>query len=158
MAPRILVDLETIDLERVLFPIEEIRKVNPQRFEFEQLTAIHHCDPETLTAVGSREIRDDEFWVRGHLPGNPLLPGVLMIEAAAQLCSFFQSKYFGSDSFFAFGGLEAVRFRSVVRPGDRLILIAKGKSVRERRSIFACQGVVGRKLAFEGDVIGVRMR
>ena len=68
---------------------EAIRQVNPQRFEMEQLTAIVYVDPVNHVIVGYKDVRHDEFWVRGHMPDYPLLPGVLMCEAAAQLCSYY---------------------------------------------------------------------
>ena len=69
----------------------------------------------------------DEFWVRGHMPGFPLLPGVLMCEAAAQLGAYYLCAYRPFDGdFLGFGGMDNVRFRGKVSPGDRLVLIAKG--------------------------------
>ena len=52
----------------------------------EQLDGHRPPRPEQHLVVGYKDVRADEFWVRGHMPGNPLLPGVLMCEAAAQLC------------------------------------------------------------------------
>ncbi len=53
--------------------------------------------------------------------------------------------------------MENVRFRGTVKPGDRLVLVAKGKEVRPRRSIFAVQGFVGTTMVFHADIIGVPM-
>ena len=85
MPPKLLVDLTQIDLDQVTISIEEIREVNAQRYEMEQLLGIITHRPDEGYVVGFKDVRDDEFWVRGHIPGRPLLPGVLMIEAAAQL-------------------------------------------------------------------------
>jgi 3-hydroxyacyl-[acyl-carrier-protein] dehydratase len=61
-----------------------------------------------------------------------------------------------SSDFIAFGGLENVKFRGLVRPGDRLIVAARMTEHRVgRRAIFACQGIVGKSLVFHGDIIGV---
>jgi 3-hydroxyacyl-[acyl-carrier-protein] dehydratase len=89
MPPKLLVDLSGIDLTRVAIPIEKIRAVNPQRYEMEQLSGVITYRPELGYIIGFRDVRPDEFWVRGHIPGRPLFPGVLMIEAAAQLSSFY---------------------------------------------------------------------
>src|SRR5438034_9862034 len=108
--------------------LDAIRRVNPQRFEMEQLTAIVHVDTSRHLIVGYKDVRADEFWVRGHMPGFPLLPGVLMCEAAAQLCGYYISVYAPMPSdFIGFGGMESVRFRGQVSPGERLVLVAKGK-------------------------------
>ena len=110
MAPRIIYDLNSIDWTDVAFNIEAIRQVNPQRHEFEQLTAISKLLPKEKLVIGYRDVRADEFWVRGHIPGNPILPGVLMLEAAAQLSSFFCGKYYeGDQRFFGFGAIDGVK-------------------------------------------------
>ena len=80
-----IVDLDSIDFDRVLADVHEIRKYNPQRFEMEQLSAIVHEDPQNVTCVGYKDVAHDEFWVRGHMPGMPLMPGVVMLEAVAQV-------------------------------------------------------------------------
>ena len=89
MPPVALVDPATIDTSRVLVDREGIRRGNPQRFEMEQLTAIVAIDPEKHLIIGYKDVEPDEFWVRGHMPDYPLMPGVLMCEAAAQLSSYY---------------------------------------------------------------------
>jgi len=145
-----------IDWNRVIVDLDGIRKVNPQRFEMEQLTAIVHIDPEKHIIAGYKDIHQEEFWVRGHLPDYPLFPGVLMCEAAAQLCSYYIiTRGYGRGDFVGFGGLENVRFRGKVRPGDRLLLIGKATKLHRRQTICNVQGFVGTKLVFNGDIIGV---
>src|SRR5690242_5590200 len=89
MPPQAHCDLASLDAGRVLADKEAIRRVLPQRFEMEQLEAIIHLDPAAAIIVGYKDVRHDEFWVRGHMPGYPLMPGVLMCEAAAQLVSYY---------------------------------------------------------------------
>src|SRR5439155_26934523 len=112
MPPEVHFDPSQLDLTNVVADRETIRGVIPQRGEMEQLTAIVYVDTEQEILAGYKDVRHDEFWVRGHMPGAPLLPGVLMCEAAAQLCSFYIVKYSGllRDGFIGFGGLENVRF------------------------------------------------
>lgn len=149
-------DPASIDWNRVIVDLDGIRKVNPQRFELEQLTAIVLIDTEKHIIAGYKDVHKDEFWVRGHLPNYPLLPGVLMCEAAAQLCSYYITTHgHARGDFIGFGGLEKVRFRGQVRPGDRLLLIGKGIKLHHRKTVFNVQGLVGSKLVFDGDIIGV---
>jgi 3-hydroxyacyl-[acyl-carrier-protein] dehydratase len=156
MPPELHFDLASLDLSRVVVDLEGIRRVNPQRFEMEQLTAIVHIDPEQDLIVGYKDVRDDEFWVRGHMPGYPLLPGILMCEAAAQLCSYYTvTQGLLQGDFIGFAGMEDVRFRGLVRPGDRLVLVGKGIRVRRRQTIFDVQGFVGSPMVFHANVIGV---
>jgi 3-hydroxyacyl-[acyl-carrier-protein] dehydratase len=122
----------------------------------EQLTAIILLEPERQLVVGYKDVRSDEFWVRGHMPDYPLLPGVLMCEAAAQLCSYYvMTQAVMQGDFIGFGGLEDVRFRGLVRPGDRLVLVGKVKRLHHRQTIFNVQGFVGPTMVFHADVIGV---
>src|SRR3954471_9682995 len=126
MPPVALVDPATIDTSRVLVDREGIRRGNSQRFEMEQLTAIVAIDQEHHLIIGYKDIAADEFWVRGHMPDYPLMPGVLICEAAAQLSSYYSvSIKLLKEGFLGFGGMEDVRFRGQVRVGDRLVIVGK---------------------------------
>jgi 3-hydroxyacyl-[acyl-carrier-protein] dehydratase len=156
MPPVALVDPATFDTSRVIADREAIRRGNPQRFEMEQLTAIIYLDPKEHLIIGYKDVEADEFWVRGHMPDYALLPGVLMCESAAQLSSFFcHEAKVHKDGFIAFGGMEDVRFRGQVRPGDRLVLVAKAIRLHRRHTMFDCQGFVGSNMVFHGKIIGV---
>src|SRR5258708_28833135 len=121
MPPELHFDLAQVDCSKVLADKDAIRRYNPQRFEMEQLDAIVHIDMEKHLIVGYKDVRLDEFWVRGHMPDYPLLPGVLMCEAAAQLCSYFFVAYVLMPSdIIDFRGLEKVHLTGTVPPGIRL--------------------------------------
>jgi 3-hydroxyacyl-[acyl-carrier-protein] dehydratase len=156
MPPQLHLNPVDLDLGRVVADIEAIRRVNPQRFEMEQLSAIVHLDPEQQVIAGYKDVGHDEFWVRGHMPGYPILPGVLMCEAAAQLCSYYiTTQGLLQGDFLGFGGLEEVRFRGSVHPGDRLVLIGKLARYHRRQTVFNVQGFVGTSMVFHADIIGV---
>lgn len=156
MPPEAILDVGALDLTRILADQEAIRRINPQRYEMEQLTAIVHVDPTQHLVVGYKDVRHGEFWVRGHMPDFPLLPGVLMCEAAAQLCSYYiATQGLMAGDFIGFGGMENVRFRSMVRAGDRLVLVGKAQKMNRRQTIFAIQGFVGSIMVFHADIIGV---
>ncbi len=151
-----LVDPATIDTSRVIADREAIRRGNPQRFEMEQLTAIVKLDRDEHLIIGYKDVTPDEFWVRGHMPDYPLMPGVLMCEAAAQLASFYCHVINLSEgNIIGFGGMEDVRFRGQVRPGDRLILVSKAHRVHRRQTIFETQGFVEANMVYHGRIIGV---
>jgi 3-hydroxyacyl-[acyl-carrier-protein] dehydratase len=159
MPPELHRNPAELDLGRIVADREAIRKVNPQQFDMEQLTAIVYVDPAQHLIAGYKDVRPDEFWVRGHMPDYPLLPGVLMCEAAAQLCSYYiATNGLMQGDYIGFGGLENVRFRSPVRPGDRLVLIGKGIKMHRRQTIFNVQGFVGSTMVFHADIIGVPLR
>lgn len=157
MPPQTMYGFETLNFDKPLYPIEEIRKVNPQRFEMEQLTAILHVDRANHGIVGYKDIGDNEFWIRGHMPDFPLMPGVVLCECAAQLAGFYARKFdLLEGDFLGFGGMDEVRFRSPVFPGDRLVIMAKLARIRAgRRAEFDFQGFVKEKMVFSGRMIGV---
>ena len=89
MPPKPLFDISTIDQTKVSISKEEVYKVNPHRYEFQMLDGIFFVDYSAGVSAGYRDCRSDEFWVRGHIPGRPIFPGVLMMETAAQLVSYY---------------------------------------------------------------------
>ena len=79
MPPALLFDLSKIDLNaEPIFGKEDILKVNAQRYELQQLDAILWYDKERLYILGYKEVTENEFWIRGHIPGRPIMPGVIM--------------------------------------------------------------------------------
>ena len=157
MPPPPFVDLSKLNFDKPLFDLQEIRRVNPQRHEMEQLTGILLIDQENNLAVGYKDVTKEEFWITGHMPGFPLMPGVILCECAAQLAGFYARKYnlLGGD-YLGFGGMDNVRFRFPVFPGCRLVLAAKVTKVRpHRRAEYDFQGFVGDRMVFSGSMIGV---
>jgi 3-hydroxyacyl-[acyl-carrier-protein] dehydratase len=155
MSPQPLVDLSQIDLDRVEMTIEEVRRYNAQRFEMEQLDGIIALNTDNGYAVAYRDIGEDAFWVRGHIPGRPLLPGVLMIESAAQLSSLYYKIATKDERFLGFGGVENAKFRGAVVPGQRLMIVSRVVEMKSRKAVFDTQGVVDGKIVFEARIIGM---
>ncbi|MFM7151662.1 MAG: 3-hydroxyacyl-ACP dehydratase FabZ family protein [Gemmataceae bacterium] len=157
MRPELFLDPTKLDFSKILASREDFRKANPQRFEMEQIDAIVYIDREKHIIAGYKDVRPDEFWVRGHMPNFPLLPGVLMCESAAQMLSYYIATVgLKQSDFIAFGGMDNIRFRGVVRPGDSFVLVGKAIKLNRRQTIFSVQGFVGSSLVFHGDIIGVQ--
>lgn len=149
-----VVDPREIDYSSVVADIEAIRLLNPQRDAMEQLTAIVYDDPETRVAIGYKDISDNEFWHTGHMPGIPLMPGVVMCEVAAQVCSFHTRRHdLLKCEVVGFGGLNNVKFRGIVHPGDRLTMVCQVTKLR-RGKLVTCrfEGFVGENLVCEGEI------
>lgn len=157
MPPQLLYYISAIDLDKVLYDQEAIRQVNPQRGAMEHLNAVVHVDGDRGQIIGFKDVRDDEFWMPGHIPGRPLLPGVIMIEAAAQLAAFYTAKVVGWEGFIGFGGAEEIRFRQAVTPGSRLHLVCLKIWQRHRRIACKTQGLVNGSIVFEATIIGTQL-
>ncbi len=157
MPPALLIDLSKIDLDRVEYDRRSISEVNPQAFEMSQLDGLIWHDLEKMLALGYKDVTDKEFWVRGHIPGRPIMPGVIMIESAAQLCSFFMRKIYGLQGFIGFSGIDETKFRDTIEPGSRLYLLGHINKVRSRQFSARVQGVAGDKLIFETTISGMNV-
>ena len=153
----LILDFSEYDENHVIADQEEIRRYNLQRYEMEQLTAVVFADRDRGICAGYKDLTPEEFWIRGHMPIVPIMPGVVMCEAAAQLSSYFAQKFdLLGCKFVGFGGMDEVRFRGTVVPGDRLVVVVEKLKVR-RNAMILChfQGFVQRELVVEGKIMGV---
>ncbi len=162
MPPPLLFDLSKIDLDKEpVFDKEVICKANPQRYEMQQLDGIIWFDKKKSQILGFKDVTDKEFWIRGHIPDRPLMPGVIMIEAAAQLSSFLMKHIFEEEGFIGFAGIDEAKFRSVIEPGQRLYLLGQivkyKRGKRITRVTTKVQGVVADTMVFEALISGMRV-
>ncbi|MEN0111455.1 MAG: 3-hydroxyacyl-ACP dehydratase FabZ family protein [Planctomycetota bacterium] len=156
-AKELLLDPSTLSFDQPLADMDKVRSRIPQRGDMEQLSGILYVDVDRHIVAGYKDITDGEFWVPGHMPGMPLMPGVIMCECAAQVCSYFAIEHdlLGCEMV-GFGGLDDVRFRGAVVPGDRMVVVAQMIQVRRNRMIRArFQCLVGSDLRCEGTLLGV---
>ena len=155
MPPKLLVDPDRIDLNRVEDDIEGIRRYNQQRFEMEMLSGVVAFSAEEQYVVAYKDLSDSEFWIRGHVPGRPLMPGVLICECAAQACSYYNGRTAEAQGFMGFAGIDGVKFRGQVVPPCRLYILGKFLERRPRRFRMATQGLGEDQLVFHSTVIGM---
>ncbi|HVX86116.1 MAG TPA: beta-hydroxyacyl-ACP dehydratase [Phycisphaerae bacterium] len=153
MPPPFLLDLSSIDLSKTILDLNAIRAIIPQRFEMEMLSGIVFENETNI--IGYKDITLDDFWVRGHIPGRPLMPGVLMIECAAQLCAFWTMRRQPEMGFVGFARCDDVIFRGTVVPPTRLYMISQMVEVTRRRAIGKCQGIHNGSLVFEATITGM---
>lgn len=104
------------------FGIDEVMKTLPHRYPFLLVDRIIESDWDTRI-VGLKNITVNEPYFQGHFPGNPVMPGVLQMEAMAQVAGILLNKRNNRDGQIAyFSSIDKARFRKIVRPGDTLIM------------------------------------
>ena len=114
---------------------DQVLELLPHRPPFLLVDEVEELEPG-VRCVAFRTLRDDDVWFAGHFPGNPLMPGVLIVEALAQTATIAAAS--GGDiagKIGLFAGIDKVRFKRVVKPGDTMRLEAE---------IVAVHGPVGR--------------
>lgn len=157
MPPVAILDPGSLNFEHVVADRDAIMRVNAQRHEFQLLDSILLCDRETLTFAGYHDLTPDDWWARGHIPGRPLFPGVLMLEVAAQLCSFAFATVHPNAGFVGFLSADGVKFRGMVAPPARFIVVGRAAEMRPRRMICDTQGFVNGSMVFEARIVGMTM-
>lgn len=129
---------------------EEIKNILPHR---EPMLLV---DEVSLNADGSAtgfyHVRGDEFFLQGHFPGNPIVPGVIQCEMMAQAaCIMFADRMSGGKNTPVYTGLDKVRFKGMIKPGDTIQIDTR--LVRERHPMYQLHGdlsVQGKK-CMSGD-------
>jgi 3-hydroxyacyl-[acyl-carrier-protein] dehydratase len=139
----------------------EIEGLIPHRWPMLMVDRIIEYDPEAKRIVGIKGITATEWWALGHFPGLPILPGVLQVEALAQTMAVYVAKQPGfGDRIGLFAGIDDVRFKRIVAPGDTLRLeitmeklgsrFGKGRGVASVNGEVACEGVLSFIIPGEG--------
>lgn len=116
-----------------IFSAEAIQGLLPHRYPFALVDRIIHQVPGK-SATGIKNVTANEPHFQGHFPGRPIMPGVLIIEALAQVGGIIVTQMENApEGLFVFAGIDKVRFRRPVVPGDQLILTAELLSIKQRR-------------------------
>ncbi|WP_232366320.1 3-hydroxyacyl-ACP dehydratase FabZ [Aliidiomarina halalkaliphila] len=140
------------------FDILEIQKILPHRYPFALIDRVISYVPNTsLHAIKNITMNEPVFM--GHFPGNPIFPGVLLLEAMAQatgLLGFKMMENVAEDEIYLFAGIDNARFKRQVIPGDRVDFHVE--FLKERRGIWKFKGraEVDGKLACEAEIMCAR--
>jgi UDP-3-O-[3-hydroxymyristoyl] N-acetylglucosamine deacetylase/3-hydroxyacyl-[acyl-carrier-protein] dehydratase len=140
-------------LPRPALRFEDVLSVLPHRYPFLLIDRVLEIEEEKRIAA-AKAVSGNEAFFRGHFPGNPVMPGVLQIEALAQAAGVLLSKYMRvGGKMAALAGVDGVRFRRPVVPGDMLRLDVKLKKLRRTLCVCECAATVGGDVASEATLL-----
>ncbi len=132
--------------------IHQVQRILPHRYPFLMIDRVIEIEG-TERAVGLKNVTINEAFFQGHYPGEPIMPGVLIIEALAQIGGVLLSQKLEHKGKVAvLMGLDKVKFRRSVRPGDQLILVAEAIRVRSTTGHIRGRARVGRELVAEAEI------
>lgn len=152
-----IVDLGAIDLSATAASREQMFEYIPHRHEMALLDRVVWVNDGHTEAVASIGVRGDEFWVRGHFPQRAMMPGVLMVEAGAQLACWLFNMRQSTPTIAAFLRIENAAFRQSVTVNDTLYVLCRESKASARRFCSDIQGVVNNQIAFEASIVGMRI-
>lgn len=132
---------------------EEIQRILPHRYPFLLVDRVIEIEPPTR-AVGIKNVTINEPFFQGHFPTYPVMPGVLIVEAMAQVggvAVLASDEY--RDKLALFAGIDNVRFKRQVKPGDTLRIEVEVQKIRRGLGIGAGTATVNGDLACKGDIM-----
>lgn len=135
-----------------ILDIKEIVKILPHRFPFLLIDRILSYDLEKGTITGQKNTTINEAFFQGHFPGNPIMPGVLILESLAQVGSVLVHLRGNVDKIAVLLNISYAKFRNPVKPGDILILHCEGIHFSTKGGRLRASAMVNDKLAAEAEM------
>ena len=147
--------LPLISKEKIMMDIYQILKQLPHRYPFLLVDRVLAVEKgKTIRALKNVSINEPFF--QGHFPHRPVMPGVLMLEALAQAAALLAFDAMGAspsdEMIYYFAGIDGVRFKRPVEPGDQLILDVELLRMKAGIFKFKARALVGEELAVEAEL------
>ncbi len=144
---------QVADVVRAPFGRDVIESIIPHRDPFLFVDEVLELEPG-VSAVARKLVREDEWFLEGHFPGRPIVPGVVMVEALAQTCAIaVLVKPENRGKLPLFAGIDKIRFKRIVSPGDELTFAIEILGGRDRVGKGAVEARVGDALACRGTLM-----
>lgn len=134
--------------------VNDIMKIIPHRYPFLLVDRILEVDTEACRVVGVKNLTFNEQFFQGHFPDQPVMPGVLQLEAMAQVAGVMLNMREGNDGKVAFFmSINNAKFRRVVVPGDQLRMEIEPIRIRSRMATVQGKAYVGDELASQAELM-----
>lgn len=135
------------------FTLEKIKEILPHRYPFLFVDQIIEFIPETK-AVGIKNITGNESYFQGHFPSRPIMPGVLIVEAMAQVGGIIIMQMgLAKDKLAVLAGIDNLRFRNMAVPGDQMVITAEVLAIKSKLGKIHAKAEVNNKIIAEGDIL-----
>ncbi len=137
----------------MLMDVNEIQRIIPHRYPFLLVDSILELDP-ARKIVGIKNVSINEPFFQGHFPGAPVMPGVLIVEAMAQVAAVMVLKEIADreNKLVYFSGIDRARFRQPVVPGDQIRIVVEVIKMRPRHGKLKAEAYVKEKLVAEAEI------
>ena len=136
------------------YDIDELLRILPHRFPFLLVDRVIDCDIEAKRIIAVKNVTFNEPFFQGHFPDNPIMPGVLQLEAMAQVGGILMNKMYDKEGAIAyFISVDNAKFRRAVRPGDTLHMEVQFHRARLGMGKVHGRILVDDELACEADLM-----
>lgn len=142
--------------------IERIKELLPHRYPFLLIDrVIDYQSGENPTATGIKNVTHNEPFFQGHFPDHPVMPGVLIIEAMAQVAGVLanlEDRTSEQGKVIYMVKVDNARFNKIVTPGDQLVMTATQKRIMRNMGLFSCEAYVDGKRVASADILSAEAR
>lgn len=154
---RPMADLSSLNLTEHVVPEEVLRAALPHAHEFRLIDGICFLDLEEQLVVGYKVWDENPWWAKAHVPGRPIMPGVLMLEGCAQVAAILvkQSGIWPTDALIGLGGVDKARFRRMITPPATVYFCARMGRQTRNMARYPAQCLIDGQVAVDTELLGV---